>query len=121
MKILVTGSRSWSDVDVIHQVLRRLAQVAVDLDEVPILIVGGNPSGADAIAEEFWRRSPYPLDVHPADWRRYGNRAGYIRNAEMVKEGPDVCVAFCKDGSKGTTMCAELAETAGVYTIWVER
>jgi hypothetical protein len=121
MKILVTGSRTWTDTDVIHQVLRRLAQVAVDLDEVPVLISGNCPTGADAIAEEFWARSPYPMELHPADWHQYGKRAGFVRNAQMVKLEPDVCVAFCKNGSKGTTMCGELAETAGIYTIWIER
>lgn len=112
MRILVTGSRTWTDYKAIEDALCRQD----DWPSEVTIVHGDCPSGADAIANRIALRVGWTVERHPADWKRYGKRAGYIRNAEMVKLGADVCLAFIKDGSKGATMCAELAEKAGIPT-----
>lgn len=48
-------------------------------------------------------------DAYPADWDTYGNRAGFIRNKQMLDEGkPHVVVAF--PGGIGTRMMVGLAK-----------
>ena len=61
----------------------------------------------------------YEVQKFPANWKEYGKRAGYIRNAQMLNEGkPDLVVAF--PGGKGTQMMIKLAKAAGVKVVEVK-
>jgi len=111
-RILVTGSRNWDDTETIAEALH-LFYRALGKDRSIVLVHGG-ARGADAIAAEIWRNQGLPVEAHPADWKTHGRRAGFLRNQEMVRAGADVCLAFIKDDSKGATMCANLAEQAGI-------
>lgn len=116
MRILITGSRDWTDSDVILDAIRdAIADYAWGslLDET-MIVSGQCPTGADHMAEEIARKNGIRLELHPADWNQYGKAAGFRRNAEMVALGADVCLAFIKNESKGATMTADLAEKAGI-------
>ncbi|MBO4273107.1 DUF2493 domain-containing protein [Microbispora triticiradicis] len=125
-RILVTGSRDWDDHLTIHEALTRARWDAGG----PLVIVHGAwPTGADDIAAWWARQYPHlhiTDEPHPADWNRYGRRAGFRRNAEMVALGADLCLAFIAPctkrlcpkrkphGSHGATHTADLAEKAGI-------
>jgi hypothetical protein len=135
-RILVTGSRDWLDADVIHAALKQAwAELCppyrdahgVFTRDVPTLVDGACPTGADLIAHVFARRAGWRTERHPAEWWRHDpecprwhanemrcHRAGYRRNAEMVKLGADICLAFIKDASPGATQTATLAARAGM-------
>lgn len=116
-RILITGSRDWDDRERIHDTLQfhyLWQTMHREEDEEVVLVSGACPTGADAIAEEIWTSQGLPVERHPADWHRFGKRAGFLRNAEMVDLGANVCLAFIKNGSKGATMTADLAEKAGI-------
>ena len=46
--------------------------------------------------------------IFPAEWKKYGKRAGYIRNHDIIKNSDHV-VAFWDGKSRGTLHSIELA------------
>jgi hypothetical protein len=116
MRVLVTGSRTWTDIDFIEDALDEAWEPITD----PLTLVHGAAWGADAAAHH-WAEGliavgyPIKIETHPADWST-GKGAGPRRNAEMVAAGADLCLAFIRDNSRGATHCAELARKAGIET-----
>lgn len=104
----MTGSRDWWDRDRLDGILSQFLEGDITL------VSGACPTGADLMAEEYAREHGWIVELHPANWLRYGKRAGFIRNSEMVALGADVCLAFILNGSKGATKCSDLAEQAGI-------
>lgn len=113
MRLLVTGSRTWTDWRFIHRTLG--AELPSHAGEALCLVHGG-ARGADEIAEQWALMTGTHIELHAADWKQHGKAAGHIRNAEMVKLGADLCLAFIRDCSRGATHCAGLAEKAGIPT-----
>ena len=117
-RILVTGSRDWEDGRSLHGALVDLWRTAAQSG--PLVIVhGACPTGADAHAAYWvWGHrvlgDPIREERHPADWTAHGRGAGPVRNRAMVTAGADVCLAFIRNGSRGATGCAALAEAAGI-------
>lgn len=121
MRILITGSRDWDNLATIQIALEeihrsRVVDQRLSQDEARniTLVSGACPTGADKMCEWVAEQIGWVVERHPADWRTQGKRAGFVRNAEMVKLGADVCLAFIKNNSKGATMTANLAENAGI-------
>lgn len=133
MRILVTGSRDWTDANTVGLALYEAIEASADRDIT--VVHGACPSGADRLAAEFCESEAHWLEAsntrleeerHPADWNRHGKAAGFRRNAEMVDAGADICLAFispcskrsCPDpqphGSHGASHTADLAEKAGI-------
>jgi len=116
-RILVTGSRDWPKP---FSVYTYLGTAIVDNGmPMDVTIIHGGAKGADQFAGEFARQWVYDEEVYPANWKGLGKRAGYARNAEMVAAGADICLAFIKNNSRGATMCAKLAEDAGIPVTYV--
>lgn len=113
MRILVTGSRDWFDDLYITGILDNYTDTPVTL------VSGGCPTGADYICENYAAWRGWQIEEHPAEWDKYGKKAGPIRNAKMVALGADVCLAFIKNRSRGATTTAWMAQEAGIPTqVW---
>jgi hypothetical protein len=100
MRILISGSRDWSDRETIGDALMEWNRPE------NVLVSGACPSGGDALCEEFAEGEGWAIERHPADWKNLGRSAGYIRNAEMVKLGADLALVFIRNGSRGASMVA---------------
>lgn len=121
-RVLITGSRDWVDY---RRIESRLKLLHEKLGDRPATLVSGAcPTGADRMCETVWSRldSPFTptlrlLELHPANWNRWGKRAGYMRNKEMVRLGANLCLAFWRGGSNGTADTIKRAQDAGIRTI----
>jgi hypothetical protein len=77
--LLVAGSRDyegpmyWDTFD----------QLSYVLDMPFDVIIHGGARGIDTEAGRWAESKGKEVIVYPADWKTYGKRAGYIRNAEM--------------------------------------
>lgn len=116
LRILVTGSRNWTDRTAIFDALvGYLGAIQFPVVGQAVLVSGSCPTGADRIAEEIWEDFlGYPVERHPADWDAHGKAAGPRRNQQMVDLGADVCLAFPLPDSRGTKHCMAAAERAGI-------
>lgn len=68
------------------------------------------------MAQEVADMYGYPWETFPANWSELGKAAGPIRNRAMVNTAPDLCLAFIRNGSKGASGCADMAQKARIRT-----
>lgn len=112
MKVLVCGSRSWSDYDAIYRALRDLVD-----ERGQFVVIHGAARGADRLAGAAAARLGLEVIEYPAQWERYGRRAGFVRNEQMLAQAPDLVVAFHEGGSRGTAHTIARARAAGIEVI----
>lgn len=110
--VLVTGGRNFSDREMLASNMDRLHTVNSFK-----LLVHGASSGADTLASEWAKRKGIETRAYPADWNAHGKAAGPIRNREMLKEKPDLVVAF--PGGRGTADMVNAAKQVGVKVVEV--
>lgn len=110
MRVLVCGGRNYNDYETARRVLDSLH---------PSVIIEGGARGADRCGARYAKENGIPLHTFPALWDLYGKRAGFERNARMLREGaPDLVLAF--PGGRGTANMIQLAREAGVQVIEIE-
>lgn len=117
-KILVTGSREFTDWSIIQNALAverwPAGQNNPASGDGHMLVIHGGAKGADSIAGDLARRA---INVHevivPALWDKNGKGAGPQRNAAMMHLDPQVVLAFYKDSAKniGTSDCVRRARS----------
>ena len=125
MRVLVCGGRTWGyarhDATDIRKraALYERGQVFEVLDRIDMVlgidvVIHGDARGADRCAQSWADARGRPVAVFPADWDRYGRRAGPLRNSLMLVEGrPELCVAF--PGGAGTAdMVGKAVDAVGV-------
>jgi YspA, cpYpsA-related SLOG family len=115
MRLLVCGSRTWTDRARLWQVLDWLV---AEHGDGQVTVIEGDARGADRLAGQLARRRGWALELYPADWTRHGRAAGFRRNARMLREGrPELVVAFTVGplaASRGTADMVGRARAAGV-------
>ncbi len=101
MKVLVCGSRSFNNYQLLKETLDQVGGITQ--------IIQGGAKGADKLAGQYAREHSISALEIPAKWGEYGKKAGYIRNQEMIDYNPDLVVAFWDGESRGTAHTINLA------------
>jgi len=113
MRLLVCGGRDFDDIEFAAAILDRIHQSK----QVTTLIAGG-ARGADTIAEAWADEMGIQKEIYPItdeDWRKYGKRAGILRNEQMLTEGkPDGVMAF--PGGRGTAHMVNISDLPWIET-----
>lgn len=99
MNIVIFGSRGlYPDAGTIFEFVRQLENYDTEGD---IRIITGMAIGVDTAALRFAELHDYGIIKMPADWDKYGKKAGVLRNQEMV-EIADAALCFWDGKSPGT-------------------
>lgn len=109
MKVLICGSRGWMDERAIAE---RVLQLPIDA-----IVIQGGAKGADQIAGDCAEgRGLFVAEMRCGKyhWRMFGKRAGHMRNTAMLDLGPDLVIAFQRDGSGGTQGTIDKARERGI-------
>jgi hypothetical protein len=115
-RVIVCGSRTWSDYATI---LSEIAGLALELPP-PLVIVHGDAQGADRLAARAASSMNLRTEAHPAQWGTYGKRAGPIRNKEMAALGAELVLAFWDGSSRGTRHMIREAERRAIEVRIIE-
>lgn len=120
-RLLITGSRDWSDYNIIAKKMAIAFSDARNAGYTKIIVVHGGAKGADSLAREFSNKVEERIDgldirqeIHYPEWDKHKSAAGPIRNKKMVDKGANLCLAFIKNKSRGATGCAAAAKLSGI-------
>jgi len=111
MRTIIAGSRHITDYSILERILLESGVIS-GISE----IVSGGARGVDALGEAWGGAHGLPVRRFPADWKRFGRRAGYIRNAAML-DYADILILIWDGRSAGSRMMLRLAKKADIFTL----
>jgi hypothetical protein len=102
MKILIAGSRSIADYDLLVKVINKLNWKITE-------IVSGGAYGVDKLGIRYAKENNIKCTMFLPDWDTHGKKAGILRNKDMV-EYADALIALWDGESKGTKFTIDYAK-----------
>ena len=121
MRVIVCGSRDWTDKDAVWRALDELYGTEAEwgTGHEFVVVHGDCPTGADHLAEMWCTRNLVEPVRFPAEWDKFGPSAGPRRNRAMAAAGADLCLAAWdgrnRNGKEpGTLGMIRLALVAGI-------
>ena len=99
MKVIIAGTRSVEDYKLVVESIQRSGYNITE-------VVSGCATGVDRLGERWAIANNIPVKEMPADWNRYGNSAGPMRNRQMA-EYADAAVIIWDGYSRGTRNVVE--------------
>ena len=105
-KIIIAGGRDFMDYNLLKEKTNKILQEKKVTHK--IVIISGCARGADTLGLRYASENAFDVEEYPADWDKYGKKAGYVRNVEMA-ENADALIAFCDGKSKGTKHMIDIA------------
>ncbi len=110
MKVIICGSRNVSEADAVFLVIDAIRESGWSncIKEV----IHGDARGIDSVADAVCRQKHKVTPV-PAEWDKFGNSAGPIRNKKMA-DMADAVIAIWDGKSPGTSNMIQTACKAGL-------
>lgn len=102
MKTIIAGSRTINNFNLIE---KTLINHSIFISE----LISGTANGVDTLGEKYALKHNIPIKKFPADWNKFGKRAGYLRNVDMAKYAYQ-CIIFWDGVSKGTKHMIKIAK-----------
>ncbi len=86
MKLIIAGSRHIDEGEAFEEIARLFAAPSTSsINVVGVTeIVSGTAAGPDRAGEAFGKAHGVTVKRFPADWNKFGKRAGPMRNREMA-------------------------------------
>lgn len=118
-KLLVCGDRKYNDYETLKKILTTVVET---MPKDQIIIINGDATGADTLSSSFAKDQDLKCKLFPAEWRKYGDKAGPIRNWKMIQEKPKQVIAFHNDifNSKGTKGMIKISLSENIPTFLCE-
>jgi len=107
MRIVIAGSRTVTEEEV------RTALNQCDWIGFVTAIVSGTAKGADQFGERWAEERGIEIHRYPAEWKKFGKRAGPIRN-KLMAENAEGLIAVWDGKSRGTFSMIEFATQLGL-------
>lgn len=106
MKVIIAGGRNITDQSQIDMAVASSGFTVTEL-------ISGTARGADRLGEAWARDHQVPVTRFPAEWDRYGKRAGYLRNQIMAQYAEALILVW--DGqSAGSGHMLAIAKALGL-------
>jgi YspA, cpYpsA-related SLOG family len=113
MTVLVCGGRDFDDEDGLFSALD-----ALHYGKKITRLVHGAAKGADTLGARWALGKGIFSAGYPAQWDKYGKKAGVVRNQEMLDREEIEFVVACP-GGRGTADMVRRATAAGIPVIHV--
>lgn len=107
IRLAIVGGREFNDYDLLKTSIAQLQQSRTILQ-----VVSGGAKGADSLGERWADENGIPKKIFPAQWDKYGKRAGFLRNKDIVANCDEV-IAFWDGRSRGTADTIATARAQG--------
>lgn len=110
VRVIISGSKSFDDYDLLKEKCMEILRPHMSN---PISIISG-ADGTCKLGEQLARDYRLHCVRMPADWDRYGERAGFLRNLEVVDYANQdgsiaILIAFWDGKSEGTKHMIDIA------------
>jgi hypothetical protein len=105
MKLAIVGSRGFNDYELLKQTIYKY--FGTDIPSIEEIVSGG-AVGADSLGAKFANDYNIKLTEFIPEWKKYGLKAGAIRNEDIIKNA-DTVLVFWNGISNGTKNALEWA------------
>ena len=109
-RVIIAGSREFSDYELLKKTCDYYLSNKFKDPSCKVIVISGHASGADTLGEIYAKEKGLDCEIFPADWNKYGKKAGYLRNMSMAEVGNSAIIFMSAYGeNKGSRMMERIA------------